>query len=836
MVRNLFFQVTAIAVLFQFISIDLIGQSKTEISGRVIDKSTGDAVPFVNVFFYGTQKGTTTDFEGRYAISTFEEFDSIVFSYIGYNKEILPLQNGHSYQLNIELTPETVNLDEVVVMSGENPAWGIIRQAVANKKLHDKRALESFEYDSYTKIELDIDNITDAVKKEKIFRDVSQVMDSIAQLKGDDGDTYVPVFLSEALSRYYVKNEPFSRRENVKKTKISGLAITDGSLTSQVVGSFYQEYNFYQNWLTILEKEFISPISDGWRMYYDYDIIDTVQLGQDSCYHLLVFPNRKGDLAFTGTIWITKDAYALKQVDVTIERSANVNFIEKIKIQQELAPTDDGPWLPLKTRVLIDVLQPSVNSPGFIAKFYNSIRDWQTNIPHPDRFYENQVLVEENATRKDEVFWEENRFDPLTEEEAKVYQLIDTLKSVPVVKFYTKVITTTSTGYYKAGKVDIGPYLYTWANNEIEGNRFVVGLRTNDELSKKVFFKGYLGYGTNDQKWKYSTRVGLILSRYPWRELGVQSKMDIEQVGLNSEKLADNYIFYASTKFGNLIEPYEHRQQRLYFETEIVKGLSQRMEFNYNQFDPLFNFAYYSDPDSPDSGTAQSFQSTSFKFTTHWGRDEAFIQNGNYRMSLGGRRAPVFDFTYIYGFDGMLGSDLNFHRFELQMNHKLRLGLIGTSNYRINAGYIIGQVPYPALENHVGNESFFFTTGAFNTMNYSEFVSDHFVSLRYYHSFQGLILNKIPVIKKLKWRLLGTANILYGGMREENIDLIPETDGNGNSLRRFNTLNELPFVELGYGIENIFRVLRVDFAHRVTYLDLPDVTGFQVKISMQLIL
>ena len=184
---------------------------------------------------------------------------------------------------------------------------------------------------------------------------------------------------------------------------------------------------------------------------------------------------------------------------------------------------------------------------------------------------------------------------------------------------------------------------------------------------------------------------------------------------------------------------------------------------------------------------------------------------------------------------GLAESDLNFHRFELQMNQKINVGLIGSSRVRIDAGYILGQVPYPVLENHVGNDSYFYTTAAFNTMNYSEFVSDHYASLKYRHHFQGLILNKVPLIRKLKWRLLAEANVLFGGMRQENIDVIPQTDSNGVPLRTFHVLDG-PFVEVGYGIENIFRIVRVDFFHRLTYLNLPDVDRFQVKISFQLIL
>lgn len=818
---------------FLFSSHFSAAQVKTIVSGKVTDKNTGDAVPFVNVFFYGTEIGATTDFEGRYSLSFYDPPDSLVFSYIGYKTRIVPVALGETQVINIELKPETISLQEIVISSGENPAWGIIRKTVQNKDIHDKRSLDAYEYESYTKVELDIDNISEGQKKRKLFREIARVMDSIAVLKGDDGDPYVPVFLSEALSKYYVKNSPFSRREEIHKTKISGVAIEDGSLTSQVIGAFYQEYNFYSNWMRILEKDFVSPIADGWRMYYDYDIVDTVKIGSDSCFHLRVMPNRKQDLAFTGAIWITKQEYALKQVDLTVVKAANLNFIDKIKIQQELSPTPAGPWLPSKTRVLIDVAQPTDEMIGFIAKFYNSTQNWVVNEVHPDAFYENAVIVAEDMYNYESGFWHENRHDPLTEEEVKVYEIIDTLKNVPIVKTYTDLLTTLSTGYLTLGKIDFGPFLYTYANNDLEGNRFVLAGRTNEYLSRKFYLKGYLGYGTRDENFKYGANLGIILSRRPWTEIGLRSKYDIEQVGLNSEKLDDNYIFYASTKYGELIEPYYHRQQEAYFETEIAKGLSQTVELKFDRFDPLFNFFYYVDPDNPDSELRSSYKSTSIKLATHWGRDETWVQNGNNRISLGARRAPVFDLAYTFGFDDILGSDFDFHQIEFQMDHRLRLGLAGTSRYRLNAGYILGQLPYPLLENHVGNESFFYTNGAFNTMNYSEFVSDTYVSLRYYHSFEGIILNKIPLMRKLKWRLLGTGNIIYGSLREENRQIIPETDINGTPIKAFNVLTDKPFVELGYGVENIFKIARIDFVHRLTYLDLPDVEPFRVKISFQ---
>ncbi len=187
------------------------------------------------------------------------------------------------------------------------------------------------------------------------------------------------------------------RYEHIKKSKINGVGIEDGTLVTQLVGSSFQEYNFYQNWLTILMKDFVSPIADGWRLYYDYDLTDSVYVGDYFCYRLDFRPRSPQDLAFTGTVWITKADYALKQIDVTVGRQANLNFIEKIKIQQELAPVGNGAWLPIKNRVLIDVSEITNNSAGMLAKFLSSNKNFAINRPYEPAFYKNPIVRAEDA-------------------------------------------------------------------------------------------------------------------------------------------------------------------------------------------------------------------------------------------------------------------------------------------------------------------------------------------------------------------------------------------------------------------------------------------------------
>jgi hypothetical protein len=816
------------------VNIGVYGQSATRVDGVVFDASTSEPLSFVNVYFKNSTEGTATGTNGEFSLEASYPYDSIVISFVGYRKKVLPVKAGGKQELTILLQEESVNLDEVVVMSGENPAWVIIRNVVRNKTLNDKRSLDAYEYQSYSRIEFDIENISSKLQKRKIVTDIWSGIDSASLEKNTKGNAVLPVFLSESISRYYVKNEPFARREEVEKTKVSGVAIEDGSMISQVVGAAYQDYNFYQNWLRFLEKEFISPIADSWKIYYDYEIQDTLMIGQDMCFQLALFPNRMEDPAFNGTIWITTTDFALRKLDVYIDKSANLNFMDKIELKQELGKTPAGPWLPLMTDLKIDVSDIGKNTASIWIKSLNTTSDWVANDVKDKKFYTNEVIVAEDYSIHDNDYWEEARPLSLTPMQLKTYNVIDTLVEIPRVRSFVEFVKLATTGYWRRGKFDLGPYLYAYAHNNFEGHSFRLGIKTNEYFNKKITLRTYAGYGTNDEQWKYGFTGSYIIKRKPWTEFRMHSSHDLEQVGIKREDLSDNYIFYAATRWQNFRRPYYISKNSFSIQTEPARGLTHRLTMKHEYYDPQFSFYYYETPGSPDSELKSELSSSTVKFTTRWARDEMFLQNGNDRVSLGPRRAPIIQLDYTYGFRDVLYSDFEFHKIQLEFIHKLRLGGLGESKYTLRGGYIIGQVPYLLLENHVGNESMFYTSGAFNTMNYFEFVSDQYASFHYEHYFQGLLMNKIPLVRKLKWRLLGTANILYGSLRQENIDIISPVDHDGNPTVGFSQLDpSIPYVELGYGIENIFKFMRVDGVHRLTYRDNPEARKFTLKISFQ---
>ena len=809
---------------------------ETFVQGKVTDADSGDPLPFVNIIFKGTSIGATTDFDGNYSIKTSNATDSIMASYVGYKPRTKAVIRGIKQTINFQLTEERTGLQEVIVYAGENPAFEILRRVVRNKNLNDKRKLTAYEYDTYTKIEMDVDNLSDKFRKRKIIQQITQVLDSIAVIAGEDGKPILPVFMTESVSKLYYRDNPSLKKEHILKTKINGLGVEDGTTITQMIGSSFQEYNFYQNWLNILSKEFVSPIADGWRIYYDYDLTDSLYIGDDYCYRLDFFPRSPMDLAFTGTIWITRAEYALKQIDASMGKQANLNFVDKIRLQQELVKSELGPWLPVKNRVLIDVEQLGKENAGMLAKFYTSNKNIVVNQPHDPVFYERSIVMAEDARQfEEEQYWDSLRHEPLSDTEKNIYKMMDTLRNIPVVKTYTEIIKVILDGYYQVGKVDVGSYLGLLAWNDIEGVRLQFGLRTNFKFSRKWVLQGQMAYGFDDQKIKYLASVQRILSRDRWTTLTFRARRDVTRIGIDSESLADNSLLLALSQWGYMRRGYYFDEYRVAFNRELFKGYSQKVAFRYWTFDPMFEFGYPANPEIPGSTILDTFQNSEVSIESRYVRDEVFLQNDNNRISLGTSRWPIITLKYTHGFSGVFGSDFSYDKLRMGISKRIKTGPLGVGYLTLTGEYIFDTLPYPMLGIHLGNQSPFYSSVLFSLMNYGEFVSDGYAALQYQQYMEGFLLNRIPLLNRLKWRLLATSNVIVGGMRESNQNLISDISPDGTETLPVGYFtNGKPYMELGYGVENIFKFLRVDFVHRVSYLDNPGARKFGILFTAQI--
>lgn len=824
-----------------FIVLAYLGQAQNYvITGKIIESTSGNPIPFANIVVSGTTLGTTTNFDGIYKLELRRPADSLSVTYIGFkpkSKKIIP---GKNQVVNFQLEEDVLSLETVVVVAGENPAFPIMRKVIEHKKANDKNSLSAYQYEAYTKIELDVNHITQQFRNRKIIKKITSVLDSIEQIAGEDGLPILPVFMSEAISNYFYKKRPKLTHEDIIRTKISGVGVSDGSLTSQVIGSTFQQYNFYSNWLNILSKNFASPIGNGWKGNYEYDLVDSLYVDDSYCYRLEFWPKRDQDLAFKGTMWITKDEFALKQIDASVEKTANLNFIEKLKIQQESTKTTAGAWLPHKSRVLVDVAEVTKNTAGILAKFYVSFDDIIVNQPKNDKFYEEPIAFDVEMRKKDDAYWDEKRHDPLSATELNVFNMIDTLNTIPIIKTYTDVIETLASGHFNVGKIDIGPYWSMYSNNDIEGVRLGFGARTNGSFSDKWTLSGMGNYGFRDREWKYRGKIERILARRPWTTLSLEHIKEINPVWILNDDDFSSSAYIGFARWGNLTQPFRHYESTLKFQITPFKGLTQSVKLKKQGYEALdkTDFAYNTEPGNP-TNVSDSYNTTELVFESRISKDEVFVYNDNKRLSLGPIKWPIIKLKYTIGLKDVLNSDFDYHKLELRVQKKLKTGVFGYSRVDINGGYIFSQLPYPLLKVHTGNEFPAYFDFTFNLLDFFEFTSDRYVELRYRHHFEGFILNRIPLMKKLKWRLLANINMIEGGVRSENKDAINQlvTDEHGNEKLPFSTFeNGKPYIEVGYGIENIFKVFRISAFHRITYTDKPGTQDFGIKFSFQLIL
>ncbi len=812
------------------------------IKGRVTDANNGDPIPFASVGLVGVNQGAKTNFQGEFTLNSKFTADSLFTSFVGYKKRVKKITRGLAFQeINFQIEPSTLEMAEVKVYSGENPAFKILRGVLQHKESNDRSKLTAYEYDSYSKMELDVDNISEKFRERRVMKDIAQAIKKFEEMAGEDGKLIIPTYLSESIGKFYYLENPKRKKEFIQKTNIKGVGVSDGSFVSQLVGgNLVANYNFYQNYVPFFGKDFASPIGENWKAKYSYFLGDTVNVEGRVCYQLDFDPKNSADLVFRGQMWIDTTSFALVQIDAVVDKGANLNFIERIKISQELEQTSNGVWLPARTRFLIDLEEVSKGSAGLLLKMYISNKNFIVNKPHEISFYDVPSEVAQDATQPNAEFWKYARHEPLSSYDYLAASLIDTVQNLPIVRTYVEVAELVLSGYRQFNGIEAGPYLTSFAINAVEGARFRLGFRTNANFDKKWIFRGNVGFGTKDLVPKYSLELNYLFSKKKWTIAGLRHTYDVERVGLTPEYIGDNKLFYAFTRWGAFSGAFFRRETDAFFSSELAKAITLTTSLTTRSFDPLFHFQFRLNPELGRASAVQdNYQETFATIELRFAKNVTFIMNGNERIALATKRFPMITLKYQHGFKGFLGGDFTYDRFTLKAYQTIRLGTLGRSDYTFTAGYTPSNLPAPLLFPHLGNETFFFVRSAFSTMNYFEFVSDQFASIQYNHNFEGLLFNRIPLIRKLKWRLIGSANVLMGSQRSANREIMKEVD---NPLRvkfedrySFDSLDPTkPFAEVGYGIDNIFKVFRLQAFHRLTYLDNPKAERFRVMASINL--
>ncbi|WP_338869766.1 DUF5686 family protein [Spirosoma sp. SC4-14] len=814
-------------------------QTAYTISGRVTDAATGEGIPFASIALKGLSNGATSDADGRYLIRAKQLTDSIQVLSLGYQTRSFALAQVATQTIDAQLLSTATKLQEVKVYAkGGDPAYRVIRETVRRRDQFNPAQLSAYQYDSYTKIEGYINNFGQKTKKNRKPGPLNRLLGKLPAITDDKGLPAVPVFISETFSNFYARTRPEKVKEIVQKSRATGVGITDGGLIAQLTGASFQQYNFYRNSLYVLRKDIPSPIGTQWETVYTFRLKDTVEVSDAVCYEIEFTPKRATDLAFAGTVWIDTLNMALAQIDARVDKRANINFVDELHIEQNWEKTITGTRFPTQTVVTIDTDQPTPKAPGALIRFFATARNIIANDPKEVSFYDPSIELADDYREADPTFWKNVRPDSLSPNEWRAMRVVDSVRNVPFVKVAGEIIKLGVLGYKPIDKlhIDLGPILYSYANNTVEGNRFRLGMRTNTGFSRKWLISGYLAYGTLDQTFKYSANIEYIIRRKPWTVIGARRSYDLERVGISSDNIGNNSLFAAYSRFGTIRRPYFQEENLVYFRREMGRGFTQTLAMRNRTFEPLFPFAFQPQAHDNDQTIRDSYQVTELISETRFAPDELILQNDNVRLSTGAVRKPIFTLRYTLGLRDVLGGDFTYHRIALTMKHSFRMGILGRTYYTLGAGMIPSTVPYPLLYTPLGNESSFYVGNAYNLMNYFEFVTDRWASAQFEHNFGGLFFNRVPLLRRLKWRELITAKILAGSVSSANLNMIPATDEQGRTVEGFSSLTRTPYIEVGYGIDNIFKVLRVDAIHRLTYRDnisrtgIP-VTPFAIKLS-----
>ncbi len=792
----------------------------TRIRGVIKDSDTNEPIPFVSVYFQNTQIGTITNTDGEYFLENRIATDTIIASFVGYEAQKKPVRRNQFQEINFSLKTNVYYLDEVVILPGENPAHPILRNIIKNKPRHNPDRFDSYYHKTYNKIEIGTDNVDERLTDNWLLRDFKFIFDYV-DTSAITGKVFLPLLISETFSDFYFRKSPPLEREFIKAARLSGY---DNESMSQLAGRMYQNINIYDNFLMIFEPGFVSPISDFGLFYYKYYLLDSTFIDNKWCYNISFVPKREQDRTFRGNFWVNDTTFAIKSIQMRTAKNINFNFISDFVAEYEYSTINDSTWFLHQEKLFFD-FNLYKNSRGFFVNKSTIYDDIAVNIDIPQNVSNtnDKIIITDRVFIRDDDYWIKNRPVPLSRHEENIYKMVDSVQSVPIYRFYEKMVGMFVMFYYEVGYFELGPYFQTFSYNEIEGNRFRVSGRTSNKFSTKLMLGGYGAYGVKDNKFKYGGEVLYLFDNNPRSAISIDGRYDLKQLGKSEFALKDDNIFKSLLSRTPNSSLTMVKELNIKAEQEWFQGFTNMLIISHQRIESGLFLPFQREVngeiiDIPDVKTTEV--SLNFRIA----KDEKFLRGEFERKSLGTRK-PIFNLNLTKGFKGILGSEYDYYKVGFNFSHKVDISPLGYFRYIIDGGKIWDNVPFTLLKLHEGNETYIFDRYAFNMMNYYEFASDTYLSIYVDHHLQGLILNRIPLIRKLKLREVVSAKGLIGSLSDKHSEVMLLPSGT-RGLRH-------PYYEVSAGVENIFKLFRVDAVWRLNYLDNPDTQKFGWRITMQ---
>lgn len=801
--------------------------AQTKVSGIVVDK-TNQPIPFATIVFKKTNIGVVANEDGRFYIESPQKHSVLVVSSAGFSEREIYLEEAVVYNFKVKLN-EAESLNEVVVFTGKtskknNPALDILRKIWERKRKNGLYQFDQYQMEKYEKVEFDMNTIDSAFMKNKVFKGMEFVFKHVDTSKVT-GKTYLPIFINESLSDVYGDNRQKKVKEKLKANKTSGFEGNQQILS--FLKDLYSDYSIYNNHLTFFDKSFTSPLSRTGVDVYNYVLRDSAYIDNKKCYNILFYPRRKNELTFKGDFWVNDTTFAIKKINMAVTKSANINWIKDIYIEQEFEVMNDSVFLLTRDYMMSDfALNKKEDSKGIYGKRTTLYRNHEFNKVKPLAFYKEEVnFIDNEVYQKSDEYWQENRFEKLNKDEAGVYKMLDTLQTVKKFKQMYSLVSILGSGYVEFKNFDYGPIFSSFGFNEVEGVRLRVGGRTYFGPNDPWLIQAFTAYGSDDQKFKYGLSGKWMVDKKNRIIISGGNRRDIEQIGASLTTTNDvmGRSFASSALFttGSNGKLTNINLSNLAVEIEPVKNLIFQLGISHRALEsasPTFSLDYFTDLSrtTTQSEVKQSEANIQIEFmpnrrTIGFGVERDVVDNPYSRFFI----------NYSHGFKGVLNSDFKYEKLQLYYKQPIIIGPLGRTNITMELGKTFGTIPLGLMSVIPGNQTYFTIENTFSNLNFYEFISDQYLTLKWDHNFNGRIFSRIPFMRKLNWREIIGIRGVYGSISNDNRAI------NASGLA-YNA-PENGYWEYSAGIGNIFKVFRIDFSWRGNYLNTPDATNFAIK-------
>lgn len=841
----------------------LRAQGITSASGIVKDSITGEPLSYVSVLFEHSTIGTMTDDHGAFSLQNDKGLTTLAVASLGYDTKTVHLKAGQKNDgLVVRLRPTSFEIAEVVVKpkkekysKKDNPAVELIKKVIEHKNDNRIEAKDEYQTEVYEKLSMSLDDFNPNLDKNKFlkkFKFIKNYLDT----SEFNGKPILTLSVRETLSDVYYRKHPKSEKTITKAKRQQGIdkTLDDGGGITSNLEEIFKGVNIFDNNINILLNRFVSPLSSTLATsYYKYYIMDTVMVGGDKCVDLAFVPVNSQSYGFTGRLYITLDGdYAVKKFVLDTPANINLNWVDKLRIEQEFKRMPDSTWVLSNENTYVNFYLVK-GAQQLYAHQLRNFDKYDFEVQQADSVFgllgATHILPE--ATARTDTFWVHNRHVPLKEKENALDDLLAQLRKVPAFNVIIKTAEILISGYIPTtadkdkSKFDFGPMNTTFSANHLEGFRMRVGGMTTANLSPHWFGSGYLAYGVNDRKWKYNAKLTYSVNKKayhpgesPVNNISFIQEYDLFTPGQDFLFTSKDNIFVA-WKVGEPVTQMQYiRKTMLQYEKEWLNGLSintwVRNENNeaagtlrydrYNTDGTLTNIKSYT---TSEIGAQLRFAPGERAYNGRAGKGSVFNLS---------KDAPVFRVSHQLGLKNVLGGQYNYNHTQVSAEKRIWLSSFGHIDALVKGGKVWNRVPFPMLIYPNTNQSITIQPEAFNMMRAMEFISDEYVSFYFTYYLKGWILNRIPGVKWLRLREVISFSGFYGHLTDKNNPLLGTDAGNAGLFKLpegTTPIGSTPYLEASVGLENILKILRIDYYRRLTYLDQPNIKKGGIRVALR---